>query len=222
MLAVTSWLAKIGCNIVGNIYPAYASYRAVVDGNAEQHKQWLSYWVVNALFIVAELVADTLISGMPLYYEAKLLLVTWLVFRNGATIAYDKLVHKYITQYEPEIDAKISVLSAQTNQLAGKVVSGAATTVMARSAALMGAISEVAAAAASAGTAAATGSGGGGDAPLASDGGSGSGSVRSRSGTNAAGGFGSSAGGNGGGGSGGGVRSRGQSTAAAQPDSAQR
>lgn len=31
-------------NILGNLYPAYASYKAVLSGKPEEHKQWLTYW----------------------------------------------------------------------------------------------------------------------------------------------------------------------------------
>ena len=31
-------------NVLSNLYPAYASYKAVLSGDDEQHRQWLSYW----------------------------------------------------------------------------------------------------------------------------------------------------------------------------------
>jgi len=50
--------------------------------------------VVNALFVVFELIGDTFISWLPLYYEGKLAFIYWLTFRRGATVLYDNLVHK--------------------------------------------------------------------------------------------------------------------------------
>jgi len=33
------WVSKLVCNVLGSIWPAYASYRAVLSGKPEQHKQ---------------------------------------------------------------------------------------------------------------------------------------------------------------------------------------
>lgn len=34
-------------NALGNVYPAYASYKAVLSRDPEAHKQWLCYWCVG-------------------------------------------------------------------------------------------------------------------------------------------------------------------------------
>lgn len=36
-------------NVIGNVYPAYASYLAVREADPEEHKQWLMYWCVGQL-----------------------------------------------------------------------------------------------------------------------------------------------------------------------------
>lgn len=48
------------------------------------------------MFILVEIVGDILISWLPLYYEAKLGFLVWLTFFKGATVIYDRLVHKYV------------------------------------------------------------------------------------------------------------------------------
>ena len=134
-VATFSFLCRVLCHLLGSFYPAYASYRAVLSRDAEEHKQWLCYWVVNALFVVAELFSDFL-SWLPLYWEAKLALIIWLTLYRGATVIYDNLVHKcvagggaprapvglpahlvavalprrYLERFEPEIDAKLTAL----------------------------------------------------------------------------------------------------------------
>lgn len=107
---LTSYLARLACNALGNVYPAYASYKAVLSRDPEAHKQWLCYWVVNALFVVFELIGDTFISWLPLYYEGKLIFIWWLTLQRGATVLYDNLVHKYLERYEPDIDAGLASL----------------------------------------------------------------------------------------------------------------
>jgi hypothetical protein len=95
LVATLSFLCRVLCHVLGSFYPAYASYRAVLSRDAEEHKQWLCYWVVNALFVVAELFSDFL-SWLPLYWEAKLALIIWLTLYRGATVIYDNLVHKCV------------------------------------------------------------------------------------------------------------------------------
>ena len=93
LVSLISFTCRVLCQLLGSFYPAYASYRAVLSRDAEEHKQWLCYWVVNSLFVVAELFSD-LLSWLPLYWEAKLALIIWLTFYRGATVIYDNLVHK--------------------------------------------------------------------------------------------------------------------------------
>ena len=39
-----SWASAIISNVLCTLYPAYASYKAVHSGNADEHRQWLSFW----------------------------------------------------------------------------------------------------------------------------------------------------------------------------------
>ena len=41
---LTWWLSRVACSVFGSLYPAYASYYAVISRNREHHKQWLMYW----------------------------------------------------------------------------------------------------------------------------------------------------------------------------------
>merc|ERR1711953_1245864 len=48
--------------LVGVVYPAFASLKAVLSGSAEQSAAWLRYWVVLGVFSVLELLADLLLK----------------------------------------------------------------------------------------------------------------------------------------------------------------
>ena len=103
--------------VVGTLYPAYCSYKAIQLARSSKNANemvrymthgdvpvyyytlqghWLMYWIVYALFSLAETFADTLVSWyvikcdvymnnitvitrIPFYYELKLLFVFWLV-----------------------------------------------------------------------------------------------------------------------------------------------
>jgi len=48
-------------NLVGFIYPAYASFKAIETTGKDDDTQWLIYWVVYATFCLVEVFADILL-----------------------------------------------------------------------------------------------------------------------------------------------------------------
>jgi len=92
--------------LVGFVYPAYASYKALESKTPEAAAQWLTYWVVFSLFSVFEYVADFAVSWIPLYYAAKLAFVIWLMApqTKGATTLYVRYIMPLIKQHEESID----------------------------------------------------------------------------------------------------------------------
>nr|KAJ3421431.1 Receptor expression-enhancing protein 1 [Polyrhizophydium stewartii] len=97
-------------NVVGLLLPAYTSYKAVKAEDEEQIQQWAKYWIVMALFAVAESITDTVLFWLPLYYESKLLFVLWLSlpYTQGATILYESQIRPLLEQKEPEIERGIA------------------------------------------------------------------------------------------------------------------
>ncbi|XP_065920116.1 receptor expression-enhancing protein 1-like [Dysidea avara] len=110
----TSLLSRLVIVAVGTIYPAYCSYKAIqyarTSKNANDMGHWLMYWIVYALFSVAETFTDTLVFWFPFYHEVKLLFVLWLVLpiTKGSRYLYKKFVHPYLEAHEQEIDAYIA------------------------------------------------------------------------------------------------------------------
>lgn len=90
--------------MLGNAYPTYASYKAVLSNSPEEHKQWLTYWLVYTLYNVAEMGMDSIISWLPLYYEAKIACIVWLSVFGGATQIYNSFVKLFLEKYEDAID----------------------------------------------------------------------------------------------------------------------
>lgn len=54
--------AQLVVSLVGFIYPAYQSFKAISTPNAEDDTQWLTYWVVYAFFNITESVTDLVLS----------------------------------------------------------------------------------------------------------------------------------------------------------------
>lgn len=156
---LSHWLSKVVCNVLGNFYAAYASYQAVKSRDPAEYKQWLTFWVVNACFIVTEYFADSLVSWVPLYYELKIAFVVWLTLPqfSGATIIYDRVVKRYLEQYEEQIDAHLETMhtaAASAMQSAGTYaghhVRTASSQILVAAAQTMSSLESAAAAAASA------------------------------------------------------------------------
>nr|CCA17579.1 conserved hypothetical protein [Albugo laibachii Nc14] len=98
--------ANLICNIVGFIYPAYSSFKAIESDTKAGHVQWLTYWVVYACFNVIEVFSDILLAWIPLYYPLKLGFLFWLFMPStqGANFIYFNLVAPFLKTNEACID----------------------------------------------------------------------------------------------------------------------
>ncbi|XP_015202247.1 receptor expression-enhancing protein 3 [Lepisosteus oculatus] len=107
---MVSWIiSKAVVLIFGTLYPAYNSYKAVKTKSVKEYVRWMMYWIVFALFTVAETITDLTISWFPLYYEIKIAFVIWLLspYTRGASLLYRKFLHPLLTSREREIDEYI-------------------------------------------------------------------------------------------------------------------
>ncbi|KAG7325569.1 hypothetical protein KOW79_011885 [Hemibagrus wyckioides] len=104
---MVSWIiSRAVVLLFGTLYPAYYSYKAVKTKNVKEYVRWMMYWIVFALYTVAETIADLTVAWFPLYYEIKIACVIWLVspYTRGASLIYRKVLHPLLTSKEREID----------------------------------------------------------------------------------------------------------------------
>lgn len=104
------------CNMVGFIYPAYASYKAIEMETREDDYQWLTYWVIYASFNVIETFGDIIVIYFPFYFAIKFGLLIWLFSPStlGADFLYKNLLKVYILDQEISPDAKSTINISQT------------------------------------------------------------------------------------------------------------
>ncbi|KAF3334487.1 HVA22-like protein e [Carex littledalei] len=83
------------------LYPLYASVQAMESASKLDDEQWLAYWILYSFLTLLEMVLESLIYWIPIWYELKLLFVAWLVlpYFRGAAFVYDKLVREQLRKY---------------------------------------------------------------------------------------------------------------------------
>ena len=106
-------------NVVGLIYPAYCSLRAIESDGKDDDTEWLIYWVVYAFFSLLEYIIDYVIFWIPFFFPLKLCFLYWCFAPEykGANVIYVALMpmfrHNQSNQYRSETDI---ALESNTNR----------------------------------------------------------------------------------------------------------
>ncbi|KAF8752730.1 hypothetical protein HU200_011868 [Digitaria exilis] len=81
-------------------------------------EQWLAYWILYSFITLMEMVLQSLIYWIPLWYELKLLFMAWLVLPNfrGAAFIYNKFVREQVKKHNGLL--AVGVGSVSTNNSA--------------------------------------------------------------------------------------------------------
>lgn len=78
--------------MVGLIYPAYASIKALITETKDDDTQWLMYWVIFAGFSLFEQVALEQSKTLPLYFSIKLAVLLLCQFAKFSEFLYKLLI----------------------------------------------------------------------------------------------------------------------------------
>ncbi|KAK0080205.1 hypothetical protein PV325_000303 [Microctonus aethiopoides] len=98
---------QLVCNIIGFVYPAYCSMKALESSQKGDDTKWLTYWVVFAVFTIIEFFADYIVCWFPVYWLFKCLFYVWLmapIEYNGSVILYHRFIRPKFLKYQPELD----------------------------------------------------------------------------------------------------------------------
>merc|ERR1712050_416207 len=121
---VVGFAAQIICNIVGFLYPAYESIRAIESTATKDDTKWLTYWVVYSSFIIVEFFSDYLLFWIPFYYVLKcaLLLYCMLPQYNGSQLVYQYCIRPLFLEHQAKIDQALAKTKKMGSSLADQVV----------------------------------------------------------------------------------------------------
>jgi len=122
---IFGYFAELVCNLVGFIYPAYASIHALESHNKDDDTKWLTYWVVFALFSVVEFFSDIIFSWFPFYWLVKVIFLVWCFVPfecNGSAYIYSRVIRPVFLKNRQNIDNAFSSAVGAASGVANKVI----------------------------------------------------------------------------------------------------
>ncbi|TMW62564.1 hypothetical protein Poli38472_005182 [Pythium oligandrum] len=102
--------AQLLTNLIGFIYPAYQSFKALSTASTSDDTQWLTYWVVYAFFNLTEEITDVILSWIPFYFFIKVAFLVWLYHPStvGSNVIYQSVIKPYVAPHVSKIDSAVN------------------------------------------------------------------------------------------------------------------
>jgi len=116
-------------SLVGFLYPAYASVKAIESTDKDDDTTWLMYWVVYSSFSIAEIYIDIVASWLPMYFLFKVAFLVWCMYPcgdgwNGSLLIYKKIIAPFVKQHDAAITEAVDLAKDKAEELKEKYESG--------------------------------------------------------------------------------------------------
>ncbi|KAI8810933.1 TB2/DP1, HVA22 family-domain-containing protein [Cladochytrium replicatum] len=97
-------------DLIGFVYPAYASFKAIESSAKEDDTQWLTYWTVFGFLNLIEFFTDFILYWAPFYHTFKALFLLYLFLPQfrGASFLYTRFIRPTLIQNQSQIDSAIN------------------------------------------------------------------------------------------------------------------
>ncbi|KAF8927512.1 TB2/DP1, HVA22 family-domain-containing protein [Dissophora ornata] len=117
-----NFAGKLLSNLLGWVYPAYRSFKALETPEKEDDKQWLTYWTVYGFVSILESFTDVLLYWFPFYFMIKTVFLLWLMipYFNGAVTVYTRVLRPFLVQHRDEIDSSYQNLKTGVSAVASE------------------------------------------------------------------------------------------------------
>ena len=109
--------------VMGFLYPIYASFKAIKSERKDDDTQWLTYWVVYGMFSLVESFTDLLAEKIPFYFFLKLGFLFWCFAYGGAQKIYKHAIEPMLTKWEGDIDSSLSEATRISRQAGSELAS---------------------------------------------------------------------------------------------------
>ncbi len=109
LLALLGYGSTLLFFVIGFLYPAYKSFKAIESKDLEDDKQWLTYWAVFSFIHVFDPILSFVFKIIPFFMLVKLAFNIWLLHpkTRGAYVIYNNAIKPLLKKYEGLIDTHI-------------------------------------------------------------------------------------------------------------------
>lgn len=106
LFIIAGFGARFLTNLVGFVYPIYASFKALKTPDVKDDALWLTYWVVFGFFSLIESATDVLFFWIPFYNFVKMAFLIYLYApqTQGANHIFNQFINPFLKKYERDID----------------------------------------------------------------------------------------------------------------------